>query len=442
MVFQKPKGTADLLPENTRQWQYVEDIFRAVLADYQFDEIRTPIFESYDLFSRGVGETSDIVSKEMYNFQDKGGRELALRPEGTAPIARAFVENKLFGPEHTKPYKVYYQGPMFRYERPQSGRMRQFHQFGVEAFGSDNPATDVETIALAMDLFKELGLESLKLVINSLGDLESRLAYREALIAYLEPHFEELSEDSKVRLHKNPLRVLDSKDKKDKVIVENAPSILDYLNDASKEHFEAVKEMLEALEIPYVIDSNMVRGLDYYNHTIFEVMTESEAFGSLTTICAGGRYDGLVEELGGPATPGFGFAIGMERLLMILDAEDIELAEDEALDVFVIGIGEATNLETLKVVQAIRSAGLSADRDFLNRKIKNQFKTANKKNARVVLTLGENELENGTINFKVMKSGKETSVELEDIYDGDFEKLFNVKVADMTAFNEFFQKED
>lgn len=442
MVFQKPKGTADLLPENTKQWQYVEDIFRAVLADYQFEEIRTPIFESYDLFSRGVGETSDIVSKEMYNFQDKGGRELALRPEGTAPIARAFVENKLFGPEHAKPYKVYYQGPMFRYERPQSGRMRQFHQFGVEAFGSDNPATDVETIALAMDLFKELGLESLKLVINSLGDLESRLAYREALIAYLEPHFEELSEDSKVRLHKNPLRVLDSKDKKDKVIVENAPSILDYLNDASKEHFEAVKEMLEALEIPYVIDSNMVRGLDYYNHTIFEVMTESEAFGSLTTICAGGRYDGLVEELGGPATPGFGFAIGMERLLMILDAEDIELAEDEALDVFVIGIGEATNLETLKVVQAIRSAGLSADRDFLNRKIKNQFKTANKKNARVVLTLGENELENGTINFKVMKSGKETSVELEDIYDGDFEKLFNLKVADMTAFNEFFQKED
>ena len=442
MAFQKPKGTADLLPENTKQWQYVEDIFRAVLADYQFEEIRTPIFESYDLFSRGVGETSDIVSKEMYNFQDKGGRELALRPEGTAPIARAFVENKLFGPEHAKPYKVYYQGPMFRYERPQSGRMRQFHQFGVEAFGSDNPATDVETIALAMDLFQELGLESLKLVINSLGDLESRLAYREALIAYLEPHVEELSEDSKTRLHKNPLRVLDSKDKKDQAIVANAPSILDYLNDTSKEHFEAVKEMLEALEIPYEIDSNMVRGLDYYNHTIFEVMTEAETFGSLTTICAGGRYDGLVEEVGGPATPGFGFAIGMERLLLILNAEDIELAEEEALDVYVIGIGESTNLETLKVVQAVRSAGLSADRDFLNRKIKNQFKTANKKNAKVVLTLGENELENGTINFKVMKSGKESVVELEEIYDGDFEKLFNIKVADMTAFNEFFKKED
>lgn len=439
MAFQKPKGTADLLPENTKQWQAVEDIFRAVLADYQFEEIRTPIFESYDLFSRGVGETSDIVSKEMYNFQDKGGRELALRPEGTAPIARAFVENKLFGPEHTKPYKVYYQGPMFRYERPQSGRMRQFHQIGVEAFGSDNPATDVEIMALAMDLFDELGLKNLKLVINSLGDVESRLAYREALIAYLEPHFEELSEDSKTRLHKNPLRVLDSKDKKDKEIVANAPSILDYLNDASKNHFGDVKEMLEALEIPYVIDSNMVRGLDYYNHTIFEVMTENETFGS---ICAGGRYDGLVAEVGGPATPGFGFGIGMERLLLTLNAEDIELVEEEALDVFVIGLGESTNLETLKVVQAVRSAGLSADRDFLNRKIKNQFKTANKKNARVVMTLGENELENGTINFKVMKSGKESSVELEEIYEGDFEKLFNLKVSDMTAFNEFFKKED
>lgn len=441
MAFQKPKGTADLLPGKTNQWQYVEDIFRAVLADYQYEEMRTPIFESYELFSRGVGETSDIVSKEMYVFEDKGGRQMALRPEGTAPIARAFVENKLYGPEYDKPYKVYYQGPMFRYERPQSGRMRQFHQFGVEAFGSDNPATDVETIALSMDLFQELGLEKISLVINSLGDLESRLAYREALIAYLEPHFEELSEDSKVRLHKNPLRVLDSKDKKDKEIVKDAPSILDYLNEASQKHFNQVKEMLDALDIPYVVDSNMVRGLDYYNHTIFEIMTDSESFGALTTICAGGRYDGLVEELGGPATPGFGFAIGMERLLMILEAEEVELPEEEPLDVYVIGFGEATNLETLKVVQAVRAAGMSADRDYLNRKLKAQFKSANKKKARVVLTLGENELEKGEINFKVMKTGKETTVSLEEIYDGDFEKLFNLKTADMTAYNEFFNKD-
>lgn len=441
MAFQKPKGTADLLPDYIVQWQYVEDIFRAVLADYQFEEIRTPIFESYDLFSRGVGETSDIVSKEMYTFEDKGGRQLALRPEGTAPIARAFVENKLYGPEFSKPYKVYYQGPMFRYERPQSGRMRQFHQFGVEVFGSENPATDVETIALAMDLFQELGLERITLVINSLGDLESRLAYREALIAYLEPHFEELSEDSKIRLHKNPLRVLDSKDKKDKEIVADAPSILDYLNEDSQRHFNEVRTMLDALDIAYVIDSNMVRGLDYYNHTIFEVMTDSQKFGALTTICAGGRYDGLVEEIGGPATPGFGFAIGMERLLMILEAEKVELPKEEPLDVYVIGIGETTNTETLKVVQAIRAAGLSADRDYMNRKLKAQFKAANKKKAQVVLTLGENEMEKGEINFKVMKTGEESPVSLEEIYDGDFEKIFNLKTADMSAFNEFFNKD-
>ncbi len=441
MAIQKPKGTADVLPEEARKWQHVEEILNMVLADYQFGEIRTPIFESYDLFSRGVGETSDIVSKEMYDFYDKGNRHMSLRPEGTAPVVRAFVENKLFGPEHNKPYKVYYKGPMFRYERPQGGRMRQFHQLGVEVFGSTNPATDVESMALAMALFEELGLKKLTLVINSLGDAESRLAYREALIAYLEPHFEELSSDSQTRLHKNPLRVLDSKDKKDKEIVENAPSILDYLSKDSKEHFETVKEMLTALDIPFVIDSNMVRGLDYYTHTIFEVMSDAPGFGAITTICAGGRYDGLVEEIGGPATPGFGFALGLERLMMTLEAEEIDIPDTHEVDVYVIGLGESTNLEALKIVQAIRGAGLSAERDYMNRKIKGQFKTASKLKAKVVITLGDVELEKQVANFKVMKTGKESSVSLEEIYK-DFEKLFNLKIADMTAFNDFFNKED
>ncbi|MER2225499.1 MAG: histidine--tRNA ligase [Carnobacterium sp.] len=441
MAIQKPKGTADLLPEDARKWQYVEEILNMVLADYQFGEIRTPIFESYDLFSRGVGETSDIVSKEMYDFYDKGERHMSLRPEGTAPVVRAFVENKLFGPEHNKPYKVYYKGPMFRYERPQGGRMRQFHQLGVEVFGSTNPATDVESMALAMALFEELGLEKLTLVINSLGDSESRVAYREALIAYLEPHFEELSADSQTRLHKNPLRVLDSKDKKDKEIVKNAPSILDYLSEDSEKHFEAVKEMLTALDIPFVIDSNMVRGLDYYTHTIFEVMSDAPGFGAITTICAGGRYDGLVEEVGGPATPGFGFALGLERLMMTLEAEEIEIPDTHEVDVYVIGLGEATNLESLKIVQAARGAGLSAERDYMNRKIKGQFKTASKLNAKVVITLGDAELEQKEVNFKVMKTGNESKVTLKEIYK-DFEKLFNLKVADMTAFNDFFNKED
>lgn len=411
------------------------------MGDYQFHEMRTPIFESYELFSRGVGETSDIVSKEMYDFMDKGDRRLALRPEGTAAIVRAYVENKLFGPEHSNPYKVYYMGPMFRYERPQGGRQRQFHQLGVEVFGSNNPATDVETMALAMDLFHQFGLKEFKLVINSLGDKTSRDAYRSALIAYLEPHFDELSHDSQVRLHKNPLRVLDSKDKKDNEIVKNAPSILDFLNEESSNHFETVKTMLEALEIPFEIDHKMVRGLDYYNHTIFEIMSDADGFGSLTTLCAGGRYNGLVEEIGGPETPGFGFGMGLERLMIALDSENVEIPELNELDVYVVGLGDETNIETLKLVQNIREFGFSAERDYLNRKAKAQFKTAAKLNAKVVLTVGESELENQVVNFKVMKTGKQETVSMKEIYQ-NFDKVFNLQTTDMTAFNDFFNKED
>lgn len=440
MAIQRPKGTADLLPGNSKKWQYVEEIARMIMRDYQFHEMRTPIFESYDLFSRGVGETSDIVSKEMYDFMDKKNRHMALRPEGTAAIVRAFVENKLFGPEFAKPYKVYYMGPMFRYERPQGGRMRQFHQLGAEVFGSDNPATDVETMALAMDIFNQLGLKNIKLVINTLGDKESRDAYRAALIAFLEPHFDELSHDSQVRLHKNPLRVLDSKDPKDKEIVANAPSILDYLNEVSATYFNSVKLLLEALEIPYEIDSNMVRGLDYYNHTIFEIMSDAKSFGAITTLCAGGRYNGLVEEVGGPETPGFGFGMGLERLMLALEAEQIELPDLDELDVYVVGLGEETNIETLKLVQTIRESGFSAERDYLNRKIKAQFKTADKLGAKVVITIGEEELANGEVNFKVMKTGKQEKVSLKNIYR-DFDKVYNLQTTDMTAFNEFFNKD-
>ena len=259
MNYQKIKGTPDFLPEDTNKWQYIESHARETLARYQFKEIRTPLFEQFELFSRGVGETSDIVSKEMYDFMDKGNRHIALRPEGTAGVVRAYVENKLYGPEYHKPAKYYYIAPMFRYERPQKGRMRQFHQLGVEVFGSSNPATDVETMALAMDIFKSFNIKNLKLVINSLGNTETRKEYRQALINYLEPHMNELSEDSKNRLYKNPLRVLDSKNKKDKELVAQAPSILDYLDEHSKQNFDAVKKYLEALEINYEIDSNMVR---------------------------------------------------------------------------------------------------------------------------------------------------------------------------------------
>lgn len=417
MNYQRPKGTNDILPGESEKWQFVEETARLLFKDYQYNEIRTPMFEHYEVIARSVGDTTDIVSKEMYDFYDKGERHVTLRPEGTAPIVRSYVENKLFGPEHAKPYKVFYTGPMFRYERPQKGRLRQFHQIGVEAFGSENPATDVETMIMAMEFFKQLGIEEIRLVLNSLGDKETRQNYRQALIDYLEPHQAELSEDSQRRLHENPLRVLDSKDKRDKQFVAAAPSILDYLSATSKKHFDEVIQMLDTLEIPYEIDTNMVRGLDYYTDTIFEIMSDAKSMGAQSTICAGGRYNQLVEELGGPETPGFGFAMGIERILLVLDAEGVELPAFNQVDAYVVNLGETTNTEALKVVQGIRNAGFSADRDVMNRKAKAQFKTADKLGATLVLTLGEDELAAGMINVRVMATREEKQVPLTDIYE-------------------------
>lgn len=424
MSYQRPKGTADLLPGEIEKWQFIEETARLLFSDYQYQEIRTPMFEHIEVITRSVGDTSDIVTKEMYDFHDKGDRHITLRPEGTAPVVRSFVENKLFGPEYAKPYKVYYTGPMFRYERPQKGRLRQFHQIGVEAFGSENPATDVETMMMALAYFEQLGMSEFHLVINSLGDPETRQNYRQALIDYLTPFKDELSEDSQRRLNENPLRVLDSKDKRDKQFVADAPSILDYLSVPAKKHFDEVVAMLDALEVPYQIDSNMVRGLDYYTHTIFEIMSDAKGLGAQNTLCAGGRYNQLVAELGGPETPGFGFAIGMERVLLVLEAEGVELPIAHQLDAYVVNLGEEVNLAALKVVQKIRQAGFSADRDVLNRKAKAQFKTADKLNATLVLTLGESELEQGMINVKSMATRKEIQVPLTAIYE-DFGAVYD-----------------
>ena len=415
MAYQRPKGTNDILPGESEKWQTIEQTARKLFDQYQFHEIRTPIFEHIEVISRSVGDTTDIVTKEMYDFHDKGDRHITLRPEGTAPIVRSFVENKLFGPEHQKPYKVYYMGPMFRYERPQKGRLRQFHQIGVEVFGSDNPATDVETMAMALQFFRELGIKDLRLVINSLGDQETRTAYRQALIDYLTPFKEQLSADSNRRLLENPLRVLDSKDEKDKAVVDGAPSILDYLSETAQKHFEAVTKMLDALNIAYEIDSNMVRGLDYYTHTIFEIMSDDPKMGAQSTICAGGRYNQLVAELGGPETAGFGFAMGFERLLMILEAQGITLAAQKPLNAYVVSLGEATNIEALQIVQSIRQAGFSAERDVMNRKAKAQFKTADKLNAQLVLTIGETELANGVVNVKNLATRVEKAYPLTQI---------------------------
>ena len=413
MKLQKPKGTQDILPADSAKWQYVENVARETFKKYNYGEIRTPMFEHYEVISRSVGDTTDIVTKEMYDFHDKGDRHITLRPEGTAPVVRSYVENKLFAPEVQKPVKVYYIGSMFRYERPQAGRLREFHQLGVECFGSKNPATDVETIAMAYQLFNTLGIKDVTLHLNSLGNTESRLAYRQALIDYLTPMRDTLSKDSQRRLDENPLRVLDSKEKEDKVAVENAPSILDYLDDESQAHFDEVRAMLDSLNIPYVIDTNMVRGLDYYNHTIFEFITTIDK--SELTICAGGRYDSLVEYFGGPETAGFGFGLGLERLLLVLDKQGIELPVEENLDVYIAVLGSGANGKALELVQAIRYQGFKAERDYLGRKIKAQFKSADTFKAKTVITLGESEVESGQVNVKNNATREEVTVSFEEL---------------------------
>ena len=413
MKLQKPKGTQDILPADSAKWQYVENVARETFKKYNYGEIRTPMFEHYEVISRSVGDTTDIVTKEMYDFHDKGDRHITLRPEGTAPVVRSYVENKLFAPEVQKPVKVYYIGSMFRYERPQAGRLREFHQLGVECFGSKNPATDVETIAMAYQLFNTLGIKDVTLHLNSLGNTESRLAYRQALIDYLTPMRESLSKDSQRRLDENPLRVLDSKEKEDKVAVENAPSILDYLDEESQAHFDEVRTMLDSLNIPYVIDTNMVRGLDYYNHTIFEFITTIDK--SELTICAGGRYDSLVEYFGGPETAGFGFGLGLERLLLVLDKQGIELPVEESLDVYIAVLGSGANGKALELVQAIRYQGFKAERDYLGRKIKAQFKSADTFRAKTVITLGESEVESGQVNVKNNATREEVTVSFEEL---------------------------
>ncbi|HHV3356618.1 TPA: histidine--tRNA ligase [Streptococcus agalactiae] len=413
MKLQKPKGTQDILPGESAKWQYVENVIRNLFKQYHYDEIRTPMFEHYEVISRSVGDTTDIVTKEMYDFHDKGDRHITLRPEGTAPVVRSYVENKLFAPEVQKPTKMYYIESMFRYERPQAGRLREFHQVGVECFGSNNPTTDVETIAMGHHLFEDLGIKNVKLHLNSLGSPESRQAYRQALIDYLTPIREQLSKDSQRRLNENPLRVLDSKEPEDKLAVENAPSILDYLDESSQAHFDAVCHMLDALNIPYIIDTNMVRGLDYYNHTIFEFITEIED--NELTICAGGRYDGLVSYFGGPETPAFGFGLGLERLLLILDKQGISLPIENTIDLYIAVLGSEANLAALDLAQSIRHQGFKVERDYLGRKIKAQFKSADTFNAKVIMTLGSSEVDSKEVGLKNNQTRQEVKVSFENI---------------------------
>ncbi len=412
--IQAPRGTYDVLPDQSAKWQEVEQKINDLCRLYQYKEIRTPIFEHTELFQRGVGDTTDIVQKEMYTFQDRGDRSLTLRPEGTASVVRSYVENKLFGMPD-QPVKLFYTGPMFRYERPQAGRTRQFVQFGVEAIGSKDPAIDAEVISLAMEVYRSVGLKQLRLVINSLGDTESRVAHKKALINHFELRINEFCGDCQTRLEKNPLRILDCKVDRNHPLMATAPSLADYLNEESQAYFDEVQSYLSSMDIKFVVDPNLVRGLDYYNHTAFEIMSDAEGFGAITTLAGGGRYNGLVEDLGGPESPGIGFAMSIERLLLALEMEKVEIGQSNNLEVYVVAMDEKTKKKAFAVVRDLRLNGISVDMDFTGRKVKAQMKSADRKGAGFVVVIGETELESGKIALKEMATGEQQEMAFEEI---------------------------
>lgn len=407
--FEKPTGTQDVLPGAVEKWQFVEAKARELCHRFNYREIRTPMFEHTGLFERGVGETTDIVEGEMYTFKDRGDRDLALRPEGTAGVVRAYVQNKLYGEPDVS--KLYYIGPMFRYERPQAGRYRQFHQFGIEAFGAVDPAIDAEVISLGYQFYKELGLQGVRVEINSVGNAPSRAAYREKLLGFLRPMRDNLCSDCQRRMERNPLRVLDCKVDQDKFT--DAPSILDSLDEECTVHFEKVKQHLDAMGVDYSINTRLVRGLDYYTHTAFEY--KAAGIGSIDTVGGGGRYNGLVEEIGGPDQPGIGFGIGLERILLILESQQVELAAVKPLDVYFVALSEEADIEITKQLYHLRGKGFSAERDYLGRKMKAQMKSADRLGARYTAILGEDELKSGVVALKSMANGEQRTVKLEEL---------------------------
>lgn len=414
MSIHIPRGTADVLPGEVESWQYIEKKARNLCKRYNYREIRTPIFEHTELFHRGVGETTDIVEKEMYTFQDKGDRSITLRPEGTAAVVRSYVENKMFG-DPNQPTKLYYVGPMFRYERPQAGRMRQFTQFGVEAIGTHDPSVDAEVITLAMRLYEELGLKQLSLEINSVGCKSCRPVHRDHLIQHLSARREELCTDCQSRFERNPLRILDCKVERCKEITKEAPNILEHLCEECAPHFDSVKNHLDRLGIAYTVNPRMVRGLDYYTQTAFEIM--AEGFGAITTICGGGRYNGLVEDIGGNDAPGIGFAMSIERVLLTLKSQQVELPIEAGLDCYLIALGEAAEKEAVFLLDQLRSQGVKAEKDYVGRKMKAQLKAADRYQARYVLILGEDEIAKKVIVVKNMGTGEQQEVSFEKVAD-------------------------
>lgn len=407
------KGTLDVLPKESYKIQYVESAVREIAENFGFYEMRTPVFEHTELFQRSVGETTDVVQKEMYTFADKGGRSITLRPEGTAGAARAFLENGLFN--EALPQKIYYLTSCYRYEKPQAGRLREFHQFGVEAFGAGSPAQDAEIIALANEVFNYLGVKNLTLEINSIGCPTCRAAYQKALKAYFENYKSELCETCKGRLDRNPMRILDCKSPVCSKIAADAPKILDYLCDDCRAHFDAVQQYLNTMQIDFTVNPEIVRGLDYYTRTVFEFV--SNEIGAQGTVCGGGRYDGLLEELGGKPMPACGFGMGLERLLLLMDAQNTPFPDRKGCDIYFASMGDKANLEAARLALDLRNEGLSAQFDTVGRGLKAQMKYADKLGALYTVVLGDNELETRKAQLKNMKDGTLTEISLDDFTD-------------------------
>lgn len=412
------KGTLDLLPKESCKTQYIEAAVREIAENYGFLEMRTPVFEHTELFQRSVGETTDVVQKEMYTFEDKGGRSITLRPEGTAGAARAFLEHGLFN--DALPQKIYYLTSCYRYEKPQAGRLREFHQFGVESFGAGTPAADAEIISLAHAVFRYLGVQNLTLEINSIGCPECRKKFQEALKAYFESYREQLCDTCKSRLERNPMRILDCKSPVCSEIAAGAPKIRDFLCDGCRAHFDAVQRYLTAMDIDFTVNPTIVRGLDYYTRTVFEFV--SSEIGAQGTVCGGGRYDGLLEELGGKPMPACGFGMGIERLLLLMEAQGVPFPEPKKCDVYLVSMGEAAQVEAAALAEQLREEGLSAQFDTVGRGLKAQMKYADKIGAAYTVVLGDAELESRRVNLKNMRDGTQTELDLDD-FVGAFQSI-------------------
>ncbi|MEE0264256.1 MAG: histidine--tRNA ligase [Acutalibacteraceae bacterium] len=420
LITKKVYGAEDVLPKDSHKWQFIEEVMRSEAAAYGFKEIRTPVFEHTELFQRGVGDTTDVVQKEMYTFNTKGGTSITLRPEGTAGAARAMLEHAIYN--DGLPIKTYYFDSCYRYEKKQANRYREFHQFGIELFGTANPAADAEIISLASTLFDRLGITDLQLELNSIGCPTCRAKYHEALKAYFESSKDKLCETCLSRLEKNPMRILDCKSPICSEIAQNAPVVLDYLCDECNDHFTKVKAYLDGAEIPYVVNPQIVRGLDYYTKTVFEFVTTK--LGSQGTVCGGGRYDGLVEEIGGQHTPSLGFGLGMERLLALMEEQGIEIPQPNTCDLYIASMGEEAQKKAFNLAKEVREAMISVECDIVGRSLRAQMKYADKIGAKFSIVLGDNEIAENKAMLKNMETGEKTEVPLDENFLSAFFSSF------------------